>query len=60
MDDIRKLFMELRGQGKTMLIASHNREDIEILCDVVYEMDAGVLKPYTCAAPSTERTVPVI
>ncbi len=41
--DIRKLFLELKEQGKTILIASHNREDIEILCDEVYEMDAGVL-----------------
>lgn len=41
--DMRKLFLELKEQGKTMLIASHNREDIEALCDEVYEMDAGVL-----------------
>ncbi|MDO4546872.1 MAG: ATP-binding cassette domain-containing protein [Clostridia bacterium] len=42
-DDMRKLFLELKGQGKTILLASHNREDIEILCDCVYEMDAGRL-----------------
>lgn len=42
-DDMRKLFMELCEQEKTILIASHNREDIEVLCDVVYEMDTGVL-----------------
>ncbi len=42
-EDMRKLFMEVKGQGKTVLMASHNREDIEVLCDVVYEMDAGVL-----------------
>ena len=24
-----------------MLLASHNKEDIDILCDRVYEMDAG-------------------
>lgn len=42
-EDMRKLFMELREKEKTILIASHNREDIEVLCDVVYEMDAGVL-----------------
>lgn len=43
-EDMRILFMELKKQGKTILMASHNREDIEILCDSVYEMDAGVLK----------------
>jgi len=42
-EDMRKLFMELKEQGKTIVMASHNREDIEVLCDVVYEMDAGVL-----------------
>lgn len=41
--DMRKLFLQLKAQGKTMLIASHNPLDIELLCDTVYEMDAGVL-----------------
>ena len=42
--DMRKLFLELKEQGKTILMASHNREDIEKLCDEVYEMDAGILE----------------
>jgi len=41
--DMRKLFLELRGEGKTILMASHNKEDIDILCDEVYEMDMGVM-----------------
>lgn len=41
--DMRKLFLELKEQGKTLLIASHNHEDIDILCDEVYEMDRGIL-----------------
>ena len=41
--DMRKLFLELKARGKTILLASHNKEDIETLCDHVYEMDAGVL-----------------
>lgn len=41
--DMRELFLELKGQGKTLLIASHNREDIDLLCDEVYGMDHGVL-----------------
>ena len=41
--DMRKLFLSLKEQGKTLLIASHSREDIEILCDHVYEMDKGKL-----------------
>lgn len=43
-EDMRKLFAELKAQGKTILIASHNKDDIEILCDEVYEMENGVLK----------------
>lgn len=41
--DMRELFLRLKEQGKTLLIASHNREDIDILCDRVFEMDHGVL-----------------
>ena len=39
--DMRELFKELREEGKTILLASHNREDIEALCDTVMEMDHG-------------------
>ena len=38
---IRGILLELRGQGKTILIVSHNVEDIRILCDEIYEMDKG-------------------
>lgn len=41
--EMRKFFMELKDQGKTILMASHNKEDIDMLCDHVYEMDAGAL-----------------
>lgn len=37
------LFFELKRQGKTMLLASHNQRDIELLCDSVCEMDAGAM-----------------
>lgn len=41
--DMRKYLLELKERGKTILIASHSSEDIEILCDTVCEMDKGVL-----------------
>lgn len=41
--EMRKLFLELKEEGKLMLFASHNREDIEVLCDEVYEMEDGQL-----------------
>jgi ABC-2 type transport system ATP-binding protein len=41
--EMRELFKGLREEGKTILLASHNAEDISELCDTVCEMDAGVL-----------------
>lgn len=41
--DMRKYLLNLKEQGKTIVIASHSAEDIEILCDTVCEMDKGVL-----------------
>lgn len=42
--DIRNVILELKEQGKTILLVSHNGEDIRLLCDDVWEMDAGVLQ----------------
>ena len=39
--DIRELLINLKEQGKTIMLASHSSEDIEILCDTVHEMDKG-------------------
>lgn len=39
--DMRKYLLALKEQGKTILIASHSAEDIEVLCDTVVEMDKG-------------------
>lgn len=41
--DMRKYLIDLKAKGKTILIASHSAEDIEILCDTVCEMDKGNL-----------------
>lgn len=42
-ESMRHLFLALRNEGKTIILASHNAEDIEVLCDEVYKMDAGIL-----------------
>jgi len=39
--EIREVFLKLKAEGKTILLASHNREDIAVLCDTVCEMDKG-------------------
>ena len=43
-EDVRKILLQLKEEGKTIILASHNKEDIDILCDEVYEMDQGRLK----------------
>lgn len=42
-NEMRELFLELKKRGKVILIASHNSEDINILCDNVYSMESGIL-----------------
>ncbi len=39
--EMRKYLLDLKEQGKTILIASHSAEDIDVLCDTVVEMDKG-------------------
>ena len=41
--DMRNYLLELKKQGKTILLASHSAEDIAVLCDTVCEMDKGRL-----------------
>ena len=43
-EDMRRYLIDLREQGKTILIASHSSEDISVLCDSVYEMEKGSLQ----------------
>ena len=42
-EEMRRLFLKMKSEGKLILLTSHNREDIEILCDEVYEMEEGIL-----------------
>lgn len=42
-EDMRTVFAKLRDEGKTILLASHAAEDIEILCDAVYELENGTV-----------------
>ena len=44
MEDIRTLLLNLKGEGKTILMATHNKDDVEKLCDYVYEMKEGKLQ----------------
>ena len=42
-EEVRGILLNLRDEGKAIILASHNKEDIEVLCDEVYEMDHGKL-----------------
>lgn len=43
-EDMRQLFQEVERGRKTILLCSHNAEDIAVLCDEVYEMEKGEIK----------------
>lgn len=45
--NMRSFLMGLRDLGKTIILASHSQEDIAVLCDEVYQMDAGTLTRQT-------------
>ena len=40
-EEMREYFLSLKKKGKTILLTSHNTEDIEYLCDSDVEMDHG-------------------
>ena len=46
-EEIRRLIQELKQEGKTILLVSHNQKDIDILCDEVCEIDNGRLEVLT-------------
>lgn len=41
--DMRDLLLSLKEKGKTIILASHSSEDIDVLCDSVSEMEHGEL-----------------
>lgn len=45
-EEMREFFKKLRTQGRTILLTSHNFEDIQLLCDRVYEMEHGSIKEF--------------
>lgn len=41
--EIRELLLNLKKQDKTIVLVSHNQEDIRVLCDELYEIENGML-----------------
>lgn len=46
-NDMKVIIKQLKAENRTMLLTSHNYQDIEELCDVVYLIDEGKLAPLT-------------
>lgn len=42
-EEMRKRLISYKEKGMTIVLASHNSEDINILCDKVYYMDHGTI-----------------
>ena len=40
---MRELFLEMKARGKLILLASHNKDDIDLLCDEVFYLENGEL-----------------
>ncbi len=43
-EEVRQLLLKLKKEGKTIFLASHNKEDIVQLCDRVFQMSGGKLQ----------------
>lgn len=59
--EIRALLLQLKTEGKTILLSSHNQTDIDALCDTVLELDAGRIQRRLSqhrAAESSYKTQP--
>lgn len=44
-EDIRRLILEEKERGALILLASHNKEDMQLLADELYHLEAGRLLP---------------
>lgn len=40
-EEVRKLILHWKSQGKTIILSSHNKDDIAMLCDKTYFMKNG-------------------
>lgn len=41
--DVRGILLEMKQRGVTIILSSHNAEDINVLCDEVYRLQKGCL-----------------
>lgn len=41
---IRELLLKMKEHEKLIILVSHNREDIDVLCDEVFEVEKGIIR----------------
>lgn len=46
-NDMKEIVLRLKAENKTMMLTSHNYEDLESLCDELYIIQGGYLEPLT-------------
>lgn len=42
--EVRGILLEIKERGATIILSSHNTEDINVLCDKVYRLQKGRLE----------------
>jgi ABC-2 type transport system ATP-binding protein len=42
-EEIRKVILEEKERGALILVASHNKEDIQVLADELYKVENGLV-----------------
>lgn len=43
-EDMRRILLEYKAPDRIIIVASHSKEDIELLCDEVYRMSRGKIE----------------
>lgn len=43
-EEMYAVLQEMKGRGMTILISSHIKEDIDVLCDQVFEISEGIVR----------------
>lgn len=46
-DLVREIIKDMKSEGKTILLTSHNILDINLLCDEIFEFNSGALEKFS-------------
>lgn len=53
---LREYLINFVKNGGLLLLTSHNKEDVEMCCNTIYEFDSGTLCPYVTESPNVTHT----